>query len=114
MSDRVLLDDWHPVAATAELARNVPLATRLLGRELALWRSDSGLLQAWEAMDEHVPIDKQKVEDAPYAAEILRLDLKLILVSFWITFNGQWERRDRFGRPRPVESPNRASGPLVE
>jgi hypothetical protein len=38
------------------------------------------LLQAWEAMDEHVPIDKQKVEDAPYAAEIMRLDLKLNLL----------------------------------
>jgi hypothetical protein len=38
------------------------------------------LLQAWEAMDEHVPIDKQSVEDAPYAAEILRLDMKLNLL----------------------------------
>jgi hypothetical protein len=38
------------------------------------------LLQAWEAMDEHVLIDKQKVEDAPYAAEIIRLDLKLNLL----------------------------------
>ena len=38
------------------------------------------LLQAWEAMDEHVPLEKQKVEDAPYAADILRLDLKLNLL----------------------------------
>jgi lipopolysaccharide/colanic/teichoic acid biosynthesis glycosyltransferase len=31
----------------------------------------------------------------------LLLDLKLILVSFWITFNGRWERRDRFRSRRP-------------
>ena len=48
MSDRVLLDDWHPVAAAGELARGAPVAARLLGQELALWRSDSGKLQAWE------------------------------------------------------------------
>ena len=38
------------------------------------------LLQAWDAMEEHVPIEKQKLEDAPYAAEILRLDLKINLL----------------------------------
>jgi len=38
------------------------------------------LLQAWEAMDEHIPIEKQKIEDAPYAAEIMRLDLKINLL----------------------------------
>ena len=38
------------------------------------------LLQAWEAMDEHVPLEKQKVEDAPYAADIMRLDLKINLL----------------------------------
>jgi hypothetical protein len=37
------------------------------------------LLQAWEAMDQHV-LPPEKVEDAPYAAEILRLDLKLNLL----------------------------------
>ncbi len=48
MSDAILLDDWHPVAAAGELARSGPVAARVLGRELALWRSDSGKLQAWE------------------------------------------------------------------
>jgi len=38
------------------------------------------LLQAWDAMEEHVPIEKQKLEDAPYVAEILRLDLKINLL----------------------------------
>ncbi len=38
------------------------------------------LLQAWDAMEEHVPVEKQKAEDAPYAAEITRLDLKVNLL----------------------------------
>jgi Atypical PilZ domain, cyclic di-GMP receptor len=38
------------------------------------------LLQAWDAMEEHVPVEKQKSEDAPYAAEIVRLDLKINLL----------------------------------
>jgi hypothetical protein len=38
------------------------------------------LLQAWEVMDEHVLVEKPKVEDAPYTAEILRLDMKLNLL----------------------------------
>jgi phenylpropionate dioxygenase-like ring-hydroxylating dioxygenase large terminal subunit len=48
VTDAVLLDDWHPVAAAGELARNGPVAARLMGQDLALWRSDSGKLQAWE------------------------------------------------------------------
>src|ERR1700736_1863112 len=38
------------------------------------------LLQAWDAMEEHVPLEKQKSEDSPYSAEILRLDLKINLL----------------------------------
>ncbi len=38
------------------------------------------LLQAWDAMEEHTPIEKQKADDAPYTAEILRLDLKINLL----------------------------------
>jgi phenylpropionate dioxygenase-like ring-hydroxylating dioxygenase large terminal subunit len=48
LSDTVLLDDWHPVAAASELAGGGPVAVHLLGRDLALWRADSGALQAWE------------------------------------------------------------------
>src|SRR5579864_5072638 len=36
------------------------------------------LLQAWDAMEEHVAVEKP--EDAPYAAEILRLDMKVNLL----------------------------------
>jgi phenylpropionate dioxygenase-like ring-hydroxylating dioxygenase large terminal subunit len=48
LSDAALLDDWHPVAAAGGLASSGPAAARLMGRELALWRSDSGKLQAWD------------------------------------------------------------------
>ena len=37
------------------------------------------VLQAWDAMDEHGPVDKPD-EAAPYAADILRLDLKINLL----------------------------------
>ncbi len=37
------------------------------------------VLQAWDAMDEHGPLDKAD-ENAPYAADIMRLDLKINLL----------------------------------
>ena len=46
--DPVLVDDWHPVAASSSVAGNALLATQLLGRELALWRDATGVLHAWE------------------------------------------------------------------
>lgn len=57
-----------------------PMATAI-DRELTASFDERNLrlLQAWEAMDQHVPAP-EKVEDAPYAAEILRLDLKLNLI----------------------------------
>jgi hypothetical protein len=56
-----------------------PMATAI-DRELTASFDERNLrlLQAWEAMDLHVPAEK--VEDAPYAAEIMRLDLKLNLL----------------------------------
>lgn len=58
-----------------------PMATAI-DRELTASFDERNLrlLQAWDAMDEHVPIEKQKLEDAPYAAELMRLDLKLNLI----------------------------------
>ena len=58
-----------------------PMATAI-DRELTASFDERNLrlLQAWEAMDEHVPLEKQKVEDAPYATDIMRLDLKLNLL----------------------------------
>jgi phenylpropionate dioxygenase-like ring-hydroxylating dioxygenase large terminal subunit len=37
---------WHPVAAVDELG-SAPLAVRLLERELVLWRTSAGAVQAW-------------------------------------------------------------------
>jgi phenylpropionate dioxygenase-like ring-hydroxylating dioxygenase large terminal subunit len=38
---------WHPVAATADLGAD-PLAVRLLGRDLVLWRDDQGRARAFD------------------------------------------------------------------
>jgi len=59
------------------------------------------LLQAWEALDEHIPIEKQKLEDAPYAAEIMRLDMKINLL---LDLVGQLLVANR---PRPSSVPIR-------
>ncbi len=47
MNDPVLLNDWHPVAAAAELAPGALVATRLFDRELVLWRGQDGVMRAW-------------------------------------------------------------------
>src|ERR1700753_1348067 len=53
------------------------------------------ILQAWDAMEEHVPSEKQKSEDSYTATELMRLDMKvnllLDLVGQLLTAN----------RPRP-------------
>jgi hypothetical protein len=59
------------------------------------------LLQAWDAMEEHVPLEKQKAEDAPYAAEIMRLDMK---VNLLLDLVGQLLAANR---PRPPATPVR-------
>jgi Atypical PilZ domain, cyclic di-GMP receptor len=56
------------------------------------------LLQAWDAMEEHVPSEKQKSEDASLAAEIMRLDLKINLL---LDLVGQLLAANR---PRPTAS----------
>lgn len=48
MSDPLLLDDWHPVAASASLAVGKTLGAQLLGEELVLWRDSAGVCHAWE------------------------------------------------------------------
>lgn len=37
---------WHPVAAADSIARQ-PLAARLLGEDLVLWRDEAGTVHAW-------------------------------------------------------------------
>ena len=46
--DRVLGDDWHPVAAVADVPAGKLMAVRLLGREVVLWRAADGSVRAWE------------------------------------------------------------------
>jgi phenylpropionate dioxygenase-like ring-hydroxylating dioxygenase large terminal subunit len=48
MSDPLLVDDWHPVAAASELAPGVLQPALLLGTELALWRAADGRPRAWQ------------------------------------------------------------------
>lgn len=48
MSDPVLLNDWHPVAATTQIQAGTILPARLLEHELALWRGADGEIHAWE------------------------------------------------------------------
>lgn len=48
MDDAVLINDWHPVAATTQIEGEHVVAARLLGHDLALWRSADGEIHAWE------------------------------------------------------------------
>jgi phenylpropionate dioxygenase-like ring-hydroxylating dioxygenase large terminal subunit len=53
MDDPVLLDDWHPVAASVRLSIGTPVPARLLDRELVLWRSNDGSAHAWRDLCPH-------------------------------------------------------------
>jgi phenylpropionate dioxygenase-like ring-hydroxylating dioxygenase large terminal subunit len=46
--DPVLLNDWHPVAISQQIAAGAVTATDLLDTRLALWRDSAGVLHAWE------------------------------------------------------------------
>lgn len=46
--DPVLYNDWHPVAASAQLPSGQLQAARLLGRELVLWRDAHATVHSWE------------------------------------------------------------------
>ncbi|MFZ3321892.1 MAG: aromatic ring-hydroxylating dioxygenase subunit alpha [Usitatibacter sp.] len=48
LEDPVLALDWHPVADSASIARGTVIASRLLGREIAVWRDGDGEIHAWE------------------------------------------------------------------
>jgi hypothetical protein len=88
MDGAIMYDGADTVVLYEELAFQdvLPLLwrpmTSAIDRELTASFDERNLrlLQAWDAMEEHVPIEKQKAEDAPYAAEILRLDLKINLL----------------------------------
>jgi len=87
-------------------------------REVAAGFAERNLtvLQAWEAMDEHGPVEKTE-ESAPYAADLMRLDLKINLL---LDLVGQILAANR---PRPPAVPVRfnalggmwrSTGPLPE
>ena len=86
----VLPVSWRPVTSPLEKGLSASYDERNLR-----------LLQAWDAMEEHVPLEKQKPEDAPYAAEIMRLDLK---VNLLLDLVGQLLAANR---PRPASVPIR-------
>ena len=71
-------------------------------REMAAGFTERNLqvLQAWDAIDEHGPVEKAD-ETAPYAADILRLDMKLNLLLDMV---GQILAANR---PRPTAVPVR-------
>jgi phenylpropionate dioxygenase-like ring-hydroxylating dioxygenase large terminal subunit len=52
IDDPVLVNDWHPVAAAADLESKNPLGARLLGEDLVLWRA-GGRLLAWQDLCLH-------------------------------------------------------------
>ena len=44
--DPVLLNDWHPVATVAELDKSPVLGTRLLDKDIVVWRAGDQV-HAW-------------------------------------------------------------------
>ncbi len=48
VTDRVLRDDWHPVALTANLPIVKLIAIQLLDTPLVVWKDSSGAFHAWE------------------------------------------------------------------
>jgi phenylpropionate dioxygenase-like ring-hydroxylating dioxygenase large terminal subunit len=50
--DSVLSADWFPVASCEQLAHDKPLAARLLGEDLVLWRN-AGHVMAWQDLCLH-------------------------------------------------------------
>ena len=78
---------WRPLAAGAE-------------RDMAHGFDERNLrvLQAWDAMEEHVPVEK---EDSAYSAELLRLDMK---VNLLLDLVGQLLVANH---PRPAPTPIR-------
>ena len=46
--DPVLLDDWHPVAASHDVPAGAPFPVQLMGRELVLWRNGADRIAAWD------------------------------------------------------------------
>jgi phenylpropionate dioxygenase-like ring-hydroxylating dioxygenase large terminal subunit len=52
IDDPVLVNDWHPVARVSDLASGGPVAARLLGEDIVLWRSGDDYF-AWRDLCVH-------------------------------------------------------------
>jgi phenylpropionate dioxygenase-like ring-hydroxylating dioxygenase large terminal subunit len=52
IDDPLLVNDWHPVARSEQVADQGMLATRLLGEDLVIWRAGAELL-AWQDLCIH-------------------------------------------------------------
>jgi phenylpropionate dioxygenase-like ring-hydroxylating dioxygenase large terminal subunit len=52
IDDPVLVDDWHPVARLEDVPATKPLAVRLLGEDVVLWRA-AGSVLAWQDLCVH-------------------------------------------------------------
>src|SRR5260370_6783861 len=52
VDDPVLVEDWHPVARVAELADGGPIAARVLGEDIVVWRSGEEFF-AWRDLCVH-------------------------------------------------------------
>jgi len=52
IDDPVLIDDWHPVARLEDLGDGRPLAVRLLGEDVVVWRAGETVL-AWQDLCIH-------------------------------------------------------------
>jgi phenylpropionate dioxygenase-like ring-hydroxylating dioxygenase large terminal subunit len=51
--DPVLLNDWHVVGFDRDIKTDTLYPVRLLGRDLVMWRSNSGQVQVWEDLCVH-------------------------------------------------------------
>jgi phenylpropionate dioxygenase-like ring-hydroxylating dioxygenase large terminal subunit len=50
--DPVLLNDWHPVARSQDVAEGGVLGARLLEEDIVVWRS-CGQVMAWQDLCRH-------------------------------------------------------------
>ena len=52
LNDPLLIHEWFAVARAADVPIGQPVAARLLGRDLVLWRSTEGV-RAWQDLCVH-------------------------------------------------------------
>jgi phenylpropionate dioxygenase-like ring-hydroxylating dioxygenase large terminal subunit len=60
-----LIDQWHVVASSTDVTAEKPVAAKLLGEKIVLWRSKNGEINAWQDYCAHrgTPLSLGKVKD---------------------------------------------------